>query len=104
MPSKLSRKTKSNRAQADYFELLTCQYICHLYNIRFSYSKNLALLSNQILKLPDGPKRLELQNSNLLKLEPELKKILRFEVKRKGKIIDVLWIGRNFFRNHGFGF
>lgn len=94
MPSKSSRKTKSNRAQADYFELLVCQYICHLYNIRFSYSKNLALLSNQILKLPDGSKRLELQNSNFLKLEPELKKILKFETKRKGRIIDVLWIGR----------
>lgn len=94
MPSKLNRKVKANRAQADYFELLVCQYICHLHEIRFSHSKNLALLSNKILKLPDGPKRLELQNSNLLKLESGLKKILKFEVKRKGKIIDVLWIGR----------
>lgn len=92
---KANRKAKSNRAQADYFELLTCQYICHLYDIRFSHSKNLALLSNQVLKLPDGPKRLELQNSNLLKLEPKLRKVLKLETKRKGRIIEVLWVGRN---------
>ena len=91
---KLDRKVKSNRAQADYFELLVCQYICHLYNIRFAYSSNLAKLSNQILKLPEGPKRLELQNSNLLKLQLELKKILDYEVGKKGKIVEVLWVGR----------
>jgi succinate dehydrogenase flavin-adding protein (antitoxin of CptAB toxin-antitoxin module) len=92
---KANRRAKSNRAQADYFELLTCQYICHLYNIRFSYSKNLALLSNKVLKLPDGSKRMELQNSNFLKLEPELKEILEFETDKKGRIIEVLWVGRN---------
>jgi len=94
VPLKSSRKAKSNRAQADYFELLTCSYICHLYNIRFSYSKDLALLSNKVLKLPDGLERMRLQNSNFLKLEPKLKKILKFETKRKGRIIEVLWIGR----------
>lgn len=91
---KSNRKAKSNRAQADYFELLTCHYICHLYDIRFSYSKDLALLSNKVLRLPDGSERMKLQNSNFLKLEPELKKILEFETKRKGRIIEVLWIGR----------
>lgn len=95
MSPRKSRKVKSNRAQADYFELLVCQYICHLYGIRFAYSKNIASLSNKILKLPEGAKRLELQNSNLLKLESELKKILEFEVKRKGKIVEVEWVGRS---------
>jgi len=89
-----NRKVKSNRAQADYFELLVAQYICHLYNIRFAYSKNLALLCNQILKLPNGANRLKLQNDNLLKLAPELEKILSLEVATKGKIIEVIWVGR----------
>jgi hypothetical protein len=88
------RKTKSNRAQADYFELLVAQYICHLYDIRFSHSKEIAALSNQILSLPNGTNRLKLQNDNLLKLAPKLKKILLFEVSRKGKIIEVIWQGR----------
>jgi len=89
-----NRKVKSNRAQADYFELLVAQYICHLYNIRFAYSKDLASLSNQILRLPDGANRLKLQNDNLLKLAPELEKILSLEVSKKGKIIEVIWMGR----------
>ena len=88
------RRLKSNRAQADYFELLVCQYICHKHNIRFAYSKNLAKLSNQILDLPNGKERLKLQNNNLLKLIPKLDKILDFEISRKGKIIEVLWVGR----------
>lgn len=90
-----NRKVKSNRAQADYFELLVAQYICHLYNIRFAYSNNLASLSNKILKIPNGNERLKLQNSNFLKLTKELKKILDFEISKKGKIIEVIWTGRN---------
>lgn len=90
-----NRKVKSNRAQADYFELLAAQYICHLYNVRFSYSKELATLSNQILTLPNGAARLKLQNNNLLKLAPKLKNILSYEVLKKGKIIEVIWLGRN---------
>lgn len=90
----IDRKTKSNRAQADYFELLVCQYICHLSNIRFAYSTNLARLSNQILSLPSGSERLKLQNNNLLKLESPLKKIINYEISKKGKIIEVLWTGR----------
>jgi len=89
-----NRKVKSNRAQADYFELLVAQYICHLHNIRFAYSKNLASLSNQILKLPDGANRLKLQNDNLLRLAQKLKEILSSEVSKKGKIIEVKWVGR----------
>lgn len=89
-----TRKVKSNRAQADYFELLVAQYICHLHNIRFAYSDNLALLSNQILKLPDGANRLRLQNNNLLKLAPKLKAVLSFEISKKDKIIEVKWVGR----------
>lgn len=88
------RKAKSNRAQADYFELLVAHHICHLYNVRFAYSKDLASLSNQILQLPSGASRLKLQNDNLLKIAPELEKILSFEVSRKGKIIEVIWVGR----------
>lgn len=91
-----NRKAKSNRAQADYFELLVCQYICHLYSVTFSYSKNLAQLSSQVLKLRDGKERLDLQNKNLIKIASRLKKILDFEIKTKGKIIKVEWIGRNF--------
>lgn len=91
-----NRKAKSNRAQADYFELLVCQYICHLYSVTFSYSKNLAQLSSQVLKLRDGKERLNLQNQNLIKIAPRFKEILDFEIKTKGKIIKVEWIGRNF--------
>jgi hypothetical protein len=89
-----NRKVKSNRAQADYFELLVCQYICHKHNIRFAYSANLAKLSNLILDLPNGKERLKLQNNNLLKLTSKLDNILNFEVSRKGKIIDIIWVGR----------
>jgi hypothetical protein len=89
-----NRKVKSNRAQADYFELLVAQYICHLHNIRFAYSKNLASLSNQILRLPNGANRLKLQNDNLLRLAPKLKEILSSEISKKGKIIEVKWVGR----------
>ncbi|MCX6702961.1 MAG: hypothetical protein NTW60_03800, partial [Candidatus Wolfebacteria bacterium] len=88
------RRVKANRAQADYFELLVGQHICHLYNVRFSYSKDLASLSNKILTVPDGVNRLKLQNDNFLKIAPELKKILSYEVSKKGKIIEVLWLGR----------
>jgi len=91
----MDNKSKSNRAQADYFELLVGQNICHLYNITFSYSKDLAELSNKVLELPDGAKRLKLQNNNLIKLKPEIKKILDYEITEKGKIIKVIWTGRS---------
>lgn len=90
-----NRKVKSNRAQADYFELLVCQYICHLYNVTFSYSKNLAQLSNKILVLPDGKERLKLQNDNFIKIQPKIKEILDYEIVQKGKVIKVVWVGRN---------
>jgi len=89
-----NRKVKSNRAQADYFELLVCQYICHLAGVRFSYSKNIAILCNKVLKVPNGKARLELQNNNLIKLSPKIKEIIHLEIKRKGKIIEVKWVGR----------
>ncbi|MEK7213180.1 MAG: hypothetical protein AAB678_01940 [Patescibacteria group bacterium] len=89
-------KEKSNRAQADYFELLVCQYICHLYNITFSYSEDLAKLSNQVLAKLDGRERLKLQNDNFIKIQPEIKKILDWEISKKGKIICVIWTGRHF--------
>ena len=90
-----NRKVKSNRAQADYFELLVCQYICHLYNITFSYSKDLAELSNKILSLPSGTARLKLQNDNFIKIQPKIKEILDYEINQKGKVINVIWVGRN---------
>lgn len=90
-----NRKVKSNRAQADYFELLVCQYICHLYNVTFSYSKDLAKLSNKILILPDGKARLKLQNDNFIKIQPKIKEILDYEIGQKGKVISVIWVGRN---------
>lgn len=90
-----NRKVKSNRAQADYFELLVCQYICHLYNITFSYSKDLAELSNKILSLPSGTARLKLQNDNFIKIQPKIKEILDYEIGQKGKVVNVIWVGRN---------
>ncbi len=90
-----NRKVKSNRAQADYFELLVCQYICHLYNVTFSYSEDLAKLSNKILVLPDGRERLKLQNDNFIKIQPKIKEILDYEIGQKGKVIRVIWVGRN---------
>ncbi|MEO0143375.1 MAG: hypothetical protein ABIL49_00345 [candidate division WOR-3 bacterium] len=88
------RKVKSNRAQADYFELLVCRYICQKYNISFAYSGDLDELYKKILRLPNGKERLELQNNNLSKLVPKLDEILDFEVSMKGKIIEVMWVGR----------
>ena len=88
------RRVKANRAQADYFELLVAQYICHLYKIRFSYSKDFVSLSDKILTVPDGANRLKLQNRNFRKLIPKLKKILSYEISKKGKIIEVIWLGR----------
>ena len=93
--TKVKNLSKSNRAQADYFELLVCQYICHLYGVTFSYSQNLAELSNKVLALLDGQIRLKLQNDNLIKLKEVIKKILDREVKDKGKVIGVIWTGRN---------
>lgn len=90
-----NRKVKSNRAQADYFELLVCQYICHLYKVTFSYSEDLAKLSNKILVLPDGKERLKLQNDNFIKIQPKIKEILDYEIGQKGKVIRVIWVGRN---------
>ena len=88
------RRVKANRAQADYFELLVAQYICHLYKIRFSYSKDFVSLSDKILTVPDGVNRLKLQNRNFLKLIPKLKKILSYEISKKVRIIEVIWLGR----------
>ena len=93
---KKGNKEKSNRGQADYFELLVCQYICYLYKITFSYSENLAKLSNQVLSMENGEKRLKLQNDNFIKIQPEIKKILDNEIGQKGKIINVIWTGRHF--------
>jgi len=90
-----NRKVKSNRAQADYFELLVCQYICHLYKVTFSYSEDLAKLSNKILVLPDGKERLKLQNDNFIKIQSKIKEILDYEISRKGKVVRVIWVGRN---------
>lgn len=90
-----NKKVKSNRAQADYFELLVCQYICHLYSITFSYSKDLAKLSNKILTLPNGKERLKLQNDNFIKIQPKIKEILDYEINQKGKVVNVFWVGRN---------
>lgn len=89
-------KEKSNRAQADYFELLVCQYICHLYKVTFSYSEDLAKLSNKVLEKVDGPARLKLQNNNFIKIQPDIKQILDEEIKKKGKIVNVIWVGRHF--------
>lgn len=91
---KKGNKEKSNRAQADFFELLVGQYICFLYNIRFSYSKDLSLLIKKILIKSDGAKRLKLQTNNFLKVKKEIKTILDAEIKEKGKIVEVLWLGR----------
>jgi succinate dehydrogenase flavin-adding protein (antitoxin of CptAB toxin-antitoxin module) len=93
---KKGNKEKSNRAQADFFELLVCQYICHLYKITFSYSEDLAKLLNKVLAMESGEKRLKLQNDNFIKIQPEIKKILDDEISRKGKIINVIWTGRHF--------
>jgi len=90
-----NRKVKSNRAQSDYFELLVCQYICHLYSITFSYSKDLAELSNKVLSLPNGMARLKLQNDNFIKIQPKIKEILDFEIDQKGKVVNVIWVGRS---------
>jgi len=81
-----NRKVKSNRAQADYFELLACQHICHLYNITFSYSKDLAKLFKKTLSLPNGIARLKLQNDNFIKIQPKIKEILDYEIGQKGKL------------------
>jgi len=73
-----------------------CQYICHLYGVTFSYSNDLAKLSNQVLVKHDGGERLKLQNDNFIKIQPEIKKILDEEIQKKGKIIGVIWTGRHF--------
>lgn len=93
---KKGNKEKSNRGQADYFELLICQYICYLYKITFSYSEDLAKLSNKVLAMENGEKKLKLQNDNFIKIQPEIKKILDNEISQKGKIIGVIWTGRHF--------
>lgn len=90
------QKRKSNRAQADYFELLVCQYICYKFSVVFSYGLDLAKLSNKVLSLPDGKDRLKLQNNNAIKIQPTIDEILNREIIEKGKIINVFWVGRKF--------
>lgn len=87
---------KSNRSSADYFELLVCQFICHKYKITFSYSKDIKKILNKILILPNGKERILRQNKNFEKVEKRILEILNFEIREKGKIIDVEWVGRNF--------
>jgi hypothetical protein len=89
-------KEKSNRAQADYFELLVCNYICHLYKVVFFYSEDFAKLSNQVLARADGKERLKLQNDNFIKIQPEIKRILDEEIVKKGEVVGVIWTGRHF--------
>jgi succinate dehydrogenase flavin-adding protein (antitoxin of CptAB toxin-antitoxin module) len=93
---KRRNKEKSNRAQADYFELLVCQYICQLYKVPFNYVEDFPKLSNKVLSLNNGKERLELQNNNFIKIQPEIKRILDDEINQKGKIIGVVWTGRHF--------
>lgn len=88
------KKAKSNRAQADYFELLVGQHIAKKAGVGFGYVSDMARLSNMILRLPDGKNRLELQNNNLIRIIPEIDKIIGFEVGHKGRIIEVRWVGR----------
>ncbi|MDI6756845.1 MAG: hypothetical protein QME32_02355 [Endomicrobiia bacterium] len=90
-----NRKVKSNRAQADYFELLVCQYICCSCGVTFSYSKDLSSLMDKILPLPDGTARLKLQNDNFIKIQPKIKDIISYETTKKGRVIKVVWVGRN---------
>ena len=87
---KKGNKEKSNRAQADYFELLVCQYICHLYKITFSYSEDLAKLSNKILELSELRSELILTNAELVK----------FRIKRNQNFVNDIrkmhiWVNRN---------
>jgi len=91
-----NHKEKSNRAQADLFELLVCQYICSLYRITFSYSDDLSKLLKSVLDKKDGKERLATQNNNFITIKPEIKSILNKEIKIKGKIINVIWTGRHF--------
>lgn len=51
---------------------------------------------NQILDRQDGKERLKLQNDNFIKIQPEIKNILDEEIKKKGKIVGVVWTGRHF--------
>ncbi len=89
------RKRKSNRAQADYFELLVCQYLCQFTDITFIYDKEINDLKKQILLLPDGSSRLKLQDDNLIKILPQIKKVLSEEIFQKGKVNKIHWIGRS---------
>jgi len=45
--------------------------------------------------LPDGKERLKLQNDNFIKIQPKIKKILDYEISQKGKVVRVIWVGRN---------
>ena len=89
-------KNKSNRLKADYFELLVCQDICSQYSVTFSYSKNIAEISNALLLSQNGKEKMIKQNNNLLKIKKDIKIILDKEIKSKGKIINVRWLGRDF--------
>ncbi len=91
---KAPRSTKSNRGQSDYFELLITQYICHLSGVTFSYSDDLSEVVRILLERPDGSERLKLQNSGFETIKPHVEQIIDTEVKRKGKVVEVIWVGR----------
>lgn len=82
----MKNQNKSNRAAADYFELLVCQYICHKYKVTFSYSKDLSELLDKTLNQEDGDKKILRQNKNFKKLKPKIIEILNFEITKKGLI------------------
>jgi len=80
---------KSNRAQADYFELLICEYICNFCNLKFEFSSDLEYLFKKTLLVPNGKVRLELQKSNFERLKPVIKKILETEIDKNGKVVKI---------------
>lgn len=91
---KADRGTKSNRAQSDYFELLVTQYICHVSGVTFSYSNDLSEIVEAVLDKEGGKSKLAAQNKRFQTIKPYIDKILEEEVKAKGKVINVIWIGR----------
>jgi hypothetical protein len=48
------------------------------------------------LRKKDGKNRLKIQTDNFEKIAPKIKQILDREIKDKGKIIKVTWVGRQF--------
>lgn len=87
---------KSNRAKADLFELLFVDFLTSKYAIKRDYSKEIKKLKDFLKKFPDGIARINEQKDRVKIVILFSLDLLNEEVRKRGKIVDIVWTGRIF--------